>query len=377
MKDESTKMTKLFGFSFPIIVATGVLIVSCEKVEMISNSGGAPNQDDPSGGGVSYGTGWLIPLNEVMDGGPGKDGIPALADPELVSRNQVFNLSNNNLVLGIVLNNEPRAYPHEILDWHEIINDQVDDSAYSITYCPLTGSGIAWGGELSTGSTTFGVSGMLYNSNLIPYDRATDSYWSQMRLQCVAGRHIGTIPEIWPVVETTWETWIEMYPSTKAVSVNTGYSRPYGSYPYDNYRTEENLIRPVQPLDRRLHLKERVAGVIVDNEAKVYRFDSFNGDVAVVNDSFMNSSIVAVGSKSKNFIMIFKRTLPDGTELRFSAVTDQLPIVMQDSGGTTWDIFGMGISGPLAGARLPVARSFIAYWFAWGAFYPGVEIYSG
>jgi hypothetical protein len=354
-----------------------MLIVSCEKVELISNSEGTDTIEDPPGGGVSYGTGWLIPLSEVLDGGPGKDGIPALTKPELVSRNKVFNLSSNDLVLGIVINNEPRAYPHEILDWHEIINDQVDDFAYSITYCPLTGSGIGWRGELSTGSTTFGVSGMLYNSNLIPYDRLTDSYWSQMKLQCVYGRHIGTTPEVLPVVETTWKMWTEMYPTTKVVSVNTGYSRPYGSYPYDDYGTEENLIRPVQPIDRRLHLKERVAGVIVDNEAKVYRFDSFSGDVAVINDSFMNSPIVAVGSKTENFIMIFKRTLPDGTELRFSAVMDQMPIVMQDSGGTTWDIFGKGVSGPFAGAQLQAARSFIAYWFAWGAFYPGAEIYSG
>ena len=169
-----------------------LLLVTCEKVELLYDAG-EPGLDDTIGGGDGS-PGWLIPVGEVFDGGPGKDGIPALSNPQLVASSEVSFLGDGDLVIGVVIGGVARAYPHVILDWHEIINDQVGGEAYSLTYCPLTGSGIGWDRALSANATTFGVSGKLYNSNLIPYDRETDSYWSQMKLQCVFGPNKGLLP---------------------------------------------------------------------------------------------------------------------------------------------------------------------------------------
>jgi len=143
-----------------------------------------------------------------------------------------------NLVIGFAQGDDARAYPHFILDWHEIVNDRVGDIHIAVTYCPLTGTGIGWEREINGSVTTFGVSGLLFNSNLIPYDRNTDSNWSQIRLDCVNGDLIGTEAETHVLVETTWKT---MYPKTLVMSMNTGYNRSYGNYPYGNYRTAREI----------------------------------------------------------------------------------------------------------------------------------------
>ncbi|MDX2443933.1 MAG: DUF3179 domain-containing (seleno)protein [Bacteroidales bacterium] len=218
---------------------------------------------------------WLIPSNEVFNGGPGKDGIPALLNPELGSLSNINYLENDDLVLGFVLNNEARAYPHKILNWHEIINDKIQGKDIIVTYCPLTGTGIGWNQFLHEKSSTFGVSGLLYNSNLIPYDRETDSYWSQIRLECVKGSRKGEKIENIQLVETTWNTWVKMFPDTKVVSSNTGYSRNYTRYPYGDYKSSNDLIFPVSIDDERLHPKEVVHGIILNNKAKIYRYEHF------------------------------------------------------------------------------------------------------
>ena len=318
---------------------------------------------------------WLIPKDQIFDGGPGKDGIPALTNPDLTGATGATYLADADLVIGVKIGNEVRAYPHPVLDWHEIINDDVNGTQFSITYCPLTGSGIAWNRLINGTPTTFGVSGLLYNTNLIPYDRATNSNWSQMKLQCVNGPLSGTIISTYQIVETTWATWKEMYPQTKVVSSNTGYSRQYGQYPYGNYRTTSSLLFPISNDDTRLPRKERVHGVIVGDKTKVYRINTFSDDIETVNDTFNSVSLVAVGSSGKNFIVIYKRQLGDGTVLTFSPVQSVLPVAMVDNEGTRWDVFGKAVDGPRAGSKLEPMRSYTAYWFAWGAFFPDAEIY--
>ncbi len=156
---------------------------------------------------------WLIPSDQVFDGGPGRDGIPALENPEMINAALATYLNPEDLVIGIKMGDDVRAYPHKILDYHEIINDQVGSEIIdgqlstkqlAITYCPLTGSAIAWGREFGGQTTTFGVSGLLFQTNLMPFDRLTESTWSQMRLDCVNGTLIGTRAETYQVVETRW-----------------------------------------------------------------------------------------------------------------------------------------------------------------------------
>jgi len=319
---------------------------------------------------------WAIPRDEVFDGGPGKDGIPALTEPEFISAEEADYLKDDELVIGFVIGDEARAYPHHILDWHEIINDRVGEVNIAVTYCPLTGTGIGWNREIDGNVTTFGVSGLLYNSNLIPYDRKTSSNWSQIRLDCVNGKLRGQEAEVFPLVETTWRTWREMYPSTKVVSRNTGYSRDYQRYPYGNYRTSHSyLIFPVANEDNRFPNKERVLGIVQSGSARVYSFSSFGDAVTVVNDEMNGKNIVLVGSKEDNFMLSFINDPGDGSTLSFSAVQGQYPVVMTDTEGNLWDVNGRAVSGSRKNARLGVSSSFIGYWFSFAAFYPKLSIY--
>jgi len=319
---------------------------------------------------------WLIPVDEVLDGGPGKDGIPALEMPEKWILEDEGNeyLSDYSLVLGFSDGDEYCAYPHNILDWHEIINDKVGDQWIAVTYCPLTGTGIGWDRTLLEEVSTFGVSGLLYNSNLIPYDRKTGSNWSQIRLDCVNGTLKGTRAKILPMVETTWETWKEMYPGTSVVSTNTGHHRNYERYPYGDYRTDPGLIFNVKPEDNTLNPKERVLGVISQGNMRVYRFSSFHNSLELIKDRLGSMDVIIAG-KFKKFMVAFNPEVSPGVVLEFTPIQDQGPVIMEDQEGSRWDIFGRAVSGPRKGEQLDIPESFMGYWFAMAAFYPRPTIY--
>ncbi len=321
---------------------------------------------------------WLVEESRIFDGGPGKDGIPALTTPEMISIAEVDYLSDNDLIIGAKIDDDIRAYPHAILDWHEIINDHIGGSSVAVTYCPLTGSGIGWDRNIGGRITTFGVSGLLFNTNLIPYDRATGSNWSQMGLQCINGELIGSEPEIIHLVETRWGTWKEMYPESKVVSRNTGHSRTYGNYPYGDYKTNNaRLLFPIGNDDRRLPRKDRVLGIIVDEKTKAYPIDSFDSGIEIIEENFNGADIVIAGSSDLDFAVAFESRATDGTLLDFRALeSDDLPAVVISTDATRWDIFGHGLQGPRKGERLKPVKSCISFWFAWGTFYPGAEIHN-
>lgn len=324
-------------------------------------------------GGTVNTTEWLIPTDEVRDGGPGKDGIPSIDSPGFDDIASTDYMDSDDLIIGFKVGEEVRAYTHPVLDWHEIVNDRIGDVNIALTYCPLTGTAIGWDRKINGFVTTFGVSGLLYNSNLIPYDRNTNSNWSQIRLDCVNGALAGREIELFQVVETTWETWQAMYPDSKILTTFTGFSRQYGTYPYGNYRTSEDLIFPVSRTDNRLHPKERVLGLIVEGKVKAYTFDSFE-TAAVVEDNFNELDLIVAGSKADNYLVAFQRT-HEG--LTFSAFSNpEFPdVIMKDDEGNEWNIFGEAVVGPRVGERLDNVTSFIGYWFSWAAFYSDVEIF--
>jgi hypothetical protein len=184
---------------------------------------------------------WLIPKNQIRDGGPGKDGIPAINSPKFIPLKDAPTL-NSDLVIGIQIGSVIRAFPHPILDQHEIVNHTIDSTSFALTYCPLTGSGIAWDTSSFSLDKTFGVSGQLFNSNLIPYDRSTNSNWSQMMNICVNGELIGQDAKQIHLVETTWATWKMLYPNSLVLSRNSGFDRNYDVYPYGDYKFSDRLI---------------------------------------------------------------------------------------------------------------------------------------
>ena len=377
------RMGKIVYYAIFAAILVGCRDNTGEDIPYPTGSGGSGNT-----GGGSTGSGtediWLIPINEVLIGAA-RDAIPALENPEALPVSETNYLENSDLVIGYVSEDgKAMAFPHKILDWHEIINFELNTESKAITYCPLTGTGIGWSRTLGGQVTTFGVSGFLYNTNLIPYDRETASNWSQMRLDCVNGQLIGDKIETFQVLETSWATWKAMFPDSEVVSTNTGWPRPYDSYPYINqtngdYRIDPYLLFPVIPNDDRLPRKARVLGVIVNGQAKAYRFSSFDSgsDPTVLMDDFIGDSVVIVGSKRENYLMAFNRILEDGTELSFESITGSVnpTEVMTDNEGNIWNIFGKAVSGPRQGEKLGSTVSYIGYFFAWGAFYPGIEIY--
>lgn len=319
---------------------------------------------------------WLIPLNEIFDGGPGKDGIPALENPSMIAASQANYINGTDLVVGYKFNGEIRAYPHKIFDWHEIINDDLEGRKVAITHCPLTGTSIGWERTYNGVTTTFGVSGLLYNTNLMPYDRATNSTWTQQGLKCVNGELIGTEAATFQIFETEWDTWKAMYPNTKVVSSVTGFSRNYQQYPYGDYRTSDGLIFSVSTLDNRLPQKERVHGIIVGEKVKAYQFEHFENG-AIIQDTFEGENVVIFGNKEKNFIISFHEKSIGNIVLEFTLVPDSSLNLFRDQLGNTWDVFGNAISGPHEGEKLEATNSFIGMWFSWASFYGNPEIYTG
>ena len=330
----------------------------------------------PSGGFDLSGD-WLIPESQVLDGGVGKDGIPAISNPayESISDADTY-LDANDLVMVAQSGNEVHLYPHPILDWHEIINDAVGTEKVAVTYCPLTGTGIGWNRVLGGSETTFGVSGFLYNSNLVPYDRKTNSIWSQIRMDCVNGEFLGEQIELVPLLETSWATAKKRFPNAVVVDRNSGAARNYDRYPYGDYKTSSQVSFPITRSDNRLHEKERVLSIIDNNEeAVVYRFQNFPGNQnGAINDDVFGKKTVIFGNNTENFMIAFERTL-DGETLEFTAINDGSDAIAQDATGSRWDVFGNAISGLNEGKKLtPLLPSFMAYWFSIPAFYENTEI---
>ena len=349
------------------ILLTLIVMLSCNPEGANQKKGGNNNpgaSDD-----------WLIPKNQVFDGGPGKDGIPALTDPVMIPVSQADYLPDDDLVIGFSYNGDIRAYPHEILDWHEIINDSPGGLPVAITYCPLTGTGIGWDRKLDGKVTTFGVSGLLYNTNLIPYDRLTESNWIQIGLKCVNGKLKGQTVKTHRVVETSWKTWKELFPDSKVAGRETGFSRKYGRYPYGDYKTNnDKLLFPVNVKDDRLPAKERVLAVVIGDEAKAYRFFPVFEKTTILHDTFKNINLVIVKNNQKNFIVAYENNFAGGKR-NFTAIQDnENGLLFQDDLGNKYNLFGEVTKGPNTGESLPEVTSFMAYWFSLRPFYQSVEI---
>ena len=320
-------------------------------------------------GSTTTDQGWLVPKNQVLDGGPGKDGIPSIDDPKFTKATEVNFLADNELVLVIRFNQEVKAYPHDILDWHEIVNDRLAGIPYAVTYCPLTGTGIAWDRLVQGVETTFGVSGLLYNSNLMPYDRYSESTWSQQRLDCVHGTLLGSPARTFSMVETSFGTFRETYPDGQVLNLDTGFERDYGDYPYGRYLQHDKLLFPVSRQDDRLPLKERTLGVILNkDDQRVYRFNH-EGEASLIMDTLEGVSLWIIRDQLHNYLVAFQ---DDGRTLKL--IPDQFPTILQDGAGNTYNFIGDVITNITDVKALKLPTQFMGYWFSWGTFYPGVEI---
>ncbi|MFQ5486586.1 MAG: DUF3179 domain-containing protein [Desulfobacterales bacterium] len=344
-------------------------------------SGEEPSTSPNSPGNLTQ---WNIPEKEIISGGVARDGIPSLDNPKVISAeqaNQENYLIDDALVVGIVVAGQPRAYPHSVLDWHEVVNES-SIGTFTVSYCPLTGTAIVFDGS-TLGK--FGVSGLLYRNNLIMFDRRTDSHWPQLRLQSDQGVSKNAKLRVLPAIETSWGTWKKLFPNTVILSFDTGFNRPYdqpgSAYPlYD--RLDSSPLFQQKGIDDRLPPKQRVHGILLgvgpDNyQSKVYLIKETQAR-RLIHDLVASEPVLVVDVGEKNFVISFLRTI-DGQTLTFELEdnTDVFPFTFKDKEtGSTWNVLGEATDGPLAGKKLQRPLSFNAYWFAWGAFYEGADIYN-
>ena len=286
----------------------------------------------------------LIPEDKVFEGGPPKDGIPSIDEPIFVkigvkpglNVSEVKRLDDDDLVLGINLNGIARAYPIPIMNWHEIVNDQFGDLPVVITFCPLCGSGMAFESTINGRKLTFGVSGLLYNSDVLLYDRQTESLWSQIKSQAVSGEFKSTRLKSVPMQHTTWKHWREQFPDTEVLSYDTGYRRDYGRDPYSGYENIETTYFPVEFRAKGLHPKEKVIGLEVNGQFKAWPFVELrkaNKAGKAIKD--------IVGGKQ--------------VSVKFNDRSNSARILDKE------------------GNELPAVTLF---WFAWSAFHPQTALYS-
>lgn len=218
--------------------------------------------------GVKY----IIDPAKIRDGGPPKDGIPSIDSPKFVSVSEADKwIEDNELVLALEYKGIKRVYPLQILVWHEIVNDNIAGDPILITYCPLCGSGIAYERKLNGEDVEFGTSGKLYNSNLVMYDRKTDTYWSQIGGQAIVGELTGMKLKEIPIDTVVWRDWKSAHPDSEVLSQDTGFNRQYGTDPYGNYYENSFLMFPVESQDNRIHAKTVVFGIEVNGMFKAYR----------------------------------------------------------------------------------------------------------
>lgn len=328
-----------------------------------------------------------IDLDEVRSGGPPKDGIPAIDDPEFVTPAQAASwLHPREPVAVVEVAGEAKAYPLQVLTWHEIVNDAVGGVPVALTFCPLCNSTITFDRRVDGQVLEFGVSGLLRRSNLLMFDRQTESWWQQLTGEAVVGRFAGAELAVVPSSIVAFEDFRERWPEAPVLSRDTGHDRPYGRNPYRGYdRVGTRPFLLEGPPDPRLPAMERVLGIRVGEAVAIYPFSALE-EQPLVNDVVGETPVVAMRptsmlsvldapeiaeSRSIPAAVAYGRQLGDRLlhfELRDGRVHDR-------ETGSRWNLFGEAVAGPLKGRRLPELDAGVHFAFAWLAFRPGSRIY--
>ena len=317
-----------------------------------------------------------------------KDGIPALSNPVLIpaDHSDFGYLLPTDRVIGIEIDGEYLAFPHNVLWWHEIAN--MDELGLAVTYCPLTGSSMVFHREVVAGDE-FGVSGLLFKNNLVMYDRAgpslEESLWPQMLAGARCGPSEGDDLAMYPALEIEWADWVALHPDTRVMSGATGFERNYTRYPYGDYEVEDNrsLLDPIDELDDRRPPKERVLGIPYrDGGGIAFPFGALRsvGDLAAIQaiagsadeDSAISLPIVVFWDNEAAAAMAYGTTIA-GQSLTFE-VRDGAFVDLETE--SRWSIEGTAVSGPLVGNSLyKVPEAYVSFWFAFSTFFPNPTLW--
>ncbi len=272
-----------------------------------------------------------IPTEEIKRGGPPPDGIPSIDNPQFTKAGAVDYLEDDDMVIGLSRDGVTRAYPFRILIWHEIVNDTVAGKHIAVTYCPLCATAMVFKREYGDRTLTFGVSGLLYNSDVLMFDRETKSLWSQLGLKAVSGEYVGTEMEWISSRQMTWEAWRERYPESEVLNLDTGHRRDYRNLPYQSYFESPATMFSYERNRDDIEPKELVVGVRHEGAEKAYWIEGIPHNKPVED---------TIG----------------GAPVAFHYDADSGLFEIHDAEGNP----------------IPVVHS---YWFAWQAFYPDTELW--
>ncbi len=306
-----------------------------------------------------------IRLEEIAWGGVRVDGIPSLDRPAMIAAADASYLNDDDLVFGVEIDGDSRAYPLRIMGWHEMFNDVIGGVPVALAYCTLCGSGILFETRVPPRAEpfVFGSSGLLYRSNKLMFDRQTDSLWNQFTGRPVSGplRGTGIELKIRPVAITSWRRWRAQNPNTTVLSLETGYPRDYGAgVVYRDYFASPDLMFPTVVRDeRRVRRKDYVFGIREAGAAKAWPLEAFRGG-AVINDRLGGSTVVLIGDAETRTVRAYYRG-----DHRFEAGRRADRLKAADGG--EWVVEEAFLAAP-DGSRLARAPGHVSYWFAWDGY---------
>jgi hypothetical protein len=365
-----------------------------EDPEITTEAEGAVAEDDrPSrlrSATRTWNTDWskhTIEYDELLSGGPPRDGIPSIDDPKFISPEDAAEwLAENEPVIALEIEGDARAYPLQILTWHEIVNDTVGEVPVLVTFCPLCNAAITFDRRLGGEVYEFGTSGLLRNSDLVMYDRTTESLWQQLTGEAVVGGLVGQRLTFLPSSLVSFADFRESHPGGVVLSRDTGFSRDYGRNPYAGYDTigrSPFLFGGEE--DGRLPAMERVVNVTLENVDVAYPL-SVLSEVGVIHDtqdgqdlvvfhtagtsSALSAGVIAQG-EDVGATGVFDPNL-EGRLLTFAVDGGR---IVDEQTGSTWNVLGQAIEGALAGSSLEPIVHGDHFWFAWAAFKPDTIVY--
>ncbi|MFQ6044835.1 MAG: DUF3179 domain-containing protein [Gemmatimonadales bacterium] len=330
-----------------------------------------------------------VPLEEIVPGGPPKDGIPAIDHPRFVSVREADDwLDDREPVIVISRPGEAKAYPLQILIWHEIVNDIVGRLPVAVTFCPLCNTALSFERRVEGRVLDFGTTGRLRHSDLVMYDRQTESWWQQATGAAIVGHYAGSQLESISSPVVSWRSLKETHPDAKVLSRETGHQRDYGENPYVGYDAPSgapyaDFFR--EPLDERLRAMDRVVALEVGETAVAYPFSSL-ASRRVVNDRVEGRPIAVFWAPGTSSVLDSREIVAGrdiGSSGVFSRRVGNRILEFEPAGDgsfrdretrSTWNILGMAQTGPLRGTLLEPIPHGNHFWFAWAVFRPETRV---